>query len=479
MRYFAEFRFDEASRLLWRDGVRVPITGKAGAVLACLTEADHRVLTKNEILSAVWGDTHVTPDNIKVLIRELRLALSDNAHTPRFIRTYPRSGYEFIAPVSDTPPSLEDGARVFVGRSAELEAITTQFDAALAGTRGAVLILGQWGVGKTALCERALRVASQRGFMIARGECMPTSGTPEPYAPILDAVHSLLTDYPHVRDIIQQHAPALLHHLSDDLRPAPPHSNGRDTQSPRLLRESVAALERLSAEAPLVLALDDVQWLDAASIDVIRALGRRHHPARLCILANCRPFDEHDEAAAVSHVFDELTTIRCGSILTLPPLSHADIEQYVSERFDGSAAALTALLESASEGHPLLLTAAADAILRGAAARRVGDRWQVANAADLAFTVVAAVGSIMERRIGQLTREERSLLTSVSCLGLQFSLVSAARVTAMDAEAVERTLQKLAQRGEIIARTTDQRPAEFRFTNAMYLEVLSRNATLF
>src|SRR5262245_50851323 len=62
MRYFASFGFDDGCGLLWREGVRVPLTGKASAVLKCLMDADGQPVEKQHILSEVWGDTHVTPD---------------------------------------------------------------------------------------------------------------------------------------------------------------------------------------------------------------------------------------------------------------------------------------------------------------------------------------------------------------------------------------------------------------------------------
>ena len=105
MRYFGGFCFDETHGLLWQEGLRVPLTAKAAGVLACLIEAGERPLTKDEILRTVWQDTHVTPDNVKVLVREIRHALGDDARAARYVRTLSHGAYTFIAPVQKTPPS--------------------------------------------------------------------------------------------------------------------------------------------------------------------------------------------------------------------------------------------------------------------------------------------------------------------------------------------------------------------------------------
>ena len=79
------------------------MTKKARDVLACLIEARGRWVTKTEILARVWPDTHVHPDNIKVLIHEIRVALHDDSRTPQFIRGERGRGYAFIGTTPDGP----------------------------------------------------------------------------------------------------------------------------------------------------------------------------------------------------------------------------------------------------------------------------------------------------------------------------------------------------------------------------------------
>jgi hypothetical protein len=79
------------------------MTKKARDVLACLVEARGRWVTKTEILAYVWPDTHVHPDNIKVLIREIRLALHDDSRNPQLIRSERGRGYAFFGTATDRP----------------------------------------------------------------------------------------------------------------------------------------------------------------------------------------------------------------------------------------------------------------------------------------------------------------------------------------------------------------------------------------
>ena len=97
---FAEFTLDGSSGHLYRDGVVVPLTPKAFAVLGHLVANAGRLVGKQELLDAVWPGVFVGDAVLKVAIREIRRALDDDPHTPRFIETAHRRGYRFMQPVA-------------------------------------------------------------------------------------------------------------------------------------------------------------------------------------------------------------------------------------------------------------------------------------------------------------------------------------------------------------------------------------------
>jgi DNA-binding winged helix-turn-helix (wHTH) protein/Tol biopolymer transport system component len=96
---FAEFELDAARRQLRRDGKIVPLKAKAFDVLAFLAENRGRLVTKEEILNAVWKDSFVEEANLAVQISALRKALGDKKEVPRFLVTVPGKGYEFVADI--------------------------------------------------------------------------------------------------------------------------------------------------------------------------------------------------------------------------------------------------------------------------------------------------------------------------------------------------------------------------------------------
>ena len=141
---FTPFRLDAANRRLYRGEEVIPLRPKAFAVLKFLVERPGRTVSKDDLLDAVWPDTAITDTVLKVCVRELRGALSDDPKTPRFIETVHRSGYRFIAEV--TTNNLPVYLNSFVGRSREIDEVRR-----LLGETRLLTLVGVGGSGKTRL----------------------------------------------------------------------------------------------------------------------------------------------------------------------------------------------------------------------------------------------------------------------------------------------------------------------------------------
>src|SRR5262245_57433263 len=89
---FASFRLDVRAGQLPRAGAPIALRPKTWAVLVHLAERPGVLVTKEELLDAVWPDVAVTPDTLTKSIGELRLALGDDSTNPSFIATVHRRG---------------------------------------------------------------------------------------------------------------------------------------------------------------------------------------------------------------------------------------------------------------------------------------------------------------------------------------------------------------------------------------------------
>jgi len=99
---FADFLLDPAEQLLSRsNGDAVPLTPKAFLTLLVLLQNSGRTVEKEELLKEVWPGTFVEEGNLTVTIFMLRKSLGEGKTEPKYIKTVPRRGYRFVAPVRE------------------------------------------------------------------------------------------------------------------------------------------------------------------------------------------------------------------------------------------------------------------------------------------------------------------------------------------------------------------------------------------
>jgi DNA-binding winged helix-turn-helix (wHTH) protein len=93
---FGDFVLDTDTRQLLRGATEVHLSPKSLDLLAALIDSQPKALSKDRLQALLWPDSFVTEGNLSVLVSEIRHALDDDAHSPRFVRTVPRFGYAFI-----------------------------------------------------------------------------------------------------------------------------------------------------------------------------------------------------------------------------------------------------------------------------------------------------------------------------------------------------------------------------------------------
>jgi DNA-binding winged helix-turn-helix (wHTH) protein/Flp pilus assembly protein TadD len=118
---FGAFELLPGARELWRDGRRVHAAPQAMRILIELTAVADEIVTRDHLRSVLWPDgTYVEFErSLNSAVRKLRVALGDDADSPRYVQTVPGRGYRFIAPITvvhaSAPVPLERRARPRLG----------------------------------------------------------------------------------------------------------------------------------------------------------------------------------------------------------------------------------------------------------------------------------------------------------------------------------------------------------------------------
>jgi DNA-binding winged helix-turn-helix (wHTH) protein len=101
---FGDITLDSGSRQLVRGGTAIHLSPKAFDLLCQLVERRPSAVSKDQLFELIWPGTFVVEGNLTVLVTELRRALDDDPHTPRFIRTIHKHGYAFCGDVTEIAP---------------------------------------------------------------------------------------------------------------------------------------------------------------------------------------------------------------------------------------------------------------------------------------------------------------------------------------------------------------------------------------
>src|ERR1700761_6290765 len=189
MKSFKTYRLDTVNHLLCRNGERIPLAPKGFDVLAYLVEHAGRVVAQDELLDALWPETHVNPEVLRKYILEIRKALGDRPNNSEFIETLPKRGYRFIAPV------IEENAagKPDVSTSDAAQEDATEEDNGLptapSEQEGSFVKRRLWKLAIIAVLAVVVAVGSSGYFLLARNgrNAHPVTDTSIAVLPFADA----------------------------------------------------------------------------------------------------------------------------------------------------------------------------------------------------------------------------------------------------------------------------------------------------
>ena len=465
---FAPFCLDLANECLWQGSQAIKIRPKAFAVLNYLLGRAGQLVTKEELLNAVWPETFVGEAVLKVTVRQLREALGDDPKSPRFIGTAHRRGYRFIGQIAgrEQPPakyqhrgsngavsaSMRAAYPEVVGRDDALSRMQIWLERTLAGERQIVFVTGEAGIGKTALVDTFARnIASDRSIRIGRGQCLEQYGTGEAYLPVLEAIGRLCREWRQVVDVLRAHAPMWLLQMPSLVSASDRESLSREVHGAtreRMLREMGEALEALTADLPLVLILEDLHWSDYSTLDLISYLARQRQSARLMLIGTYRTAELIVTGHPLKAVKQELLAKQQCDELPLEYLSEDAIGRYLSVRFPANRfpAELAGLIRERTEGNPLFMVNAVDYLVAEGLIAPCEQSWELCVEIEkVEVGVPDSIKQMIEKQLEHLDAEGRRTLEAASVAGAEFSTAAVVAGLGEDRSAVEARCDELAR----------------------------------
>ncbi len=466
---FDRFQLAADGSLLLSDGAVIPLAPKVLQTLLALVRRAGHVVTKDELLAAVWPGCFVEETGLARNISVLRQGLGDGQQ--RLIVTVPKVGYRLAARVErvggerEQAAPLTRGVEAFVGRDAERRRLHQAFDHACQGRGGVLALAGEPGIGKTTLVDHFMgEIHGQCAG--GTGRCSESFAGAEPHLPFLEALETLLR-LPWIDASMRLHAPTWASYVGLPRTDPAPDGAAPATTPERLLRELTHFLRDVSAQSPVVLCLDDMHWADAATVDVVAHLATRVARMRVLVLLTYRDRHWLQGEHPFARLRDELRARREIEEVALPLLTSDDVGAYVSAAQPGRPVTegLAALVFRRSEGNPLFMSA----LLRFLEAPRRGSQ-----ADGPGLDVPDSLRGLIDRMLLRLEPAQRATLDAAAVLGEEFDTAVLSRALGRDDATVEDLLASVEQvSGLVQLQCDDETPRgvtsrTYRFRHALY-----------
>jgi DNA-binding CsgD family transcriptional regulator len=366
--------------------------------------------------------------------------------------------------------------RTFVGRETELAQLTDAFDDSATGRPAVVLVGGEPGVGKTALCERlaAYTVAHGAGTLV--GHCYEEGSLALPYLAFVEALrgYSLTRPPEALREELGSGAsdvacivPEVRERLS--IQPRPP---GDPVEQRWQLWQAVSGFfHRASHHQPLLLVLEDVHWADRGTLDLLLHLGRNLAGMRLLVVATYRDV-EVDRAHPLSPVLAELRRVATFGGISLRGLSPDEVQRMM-QVITGSAVrrAFAEAVHRQTEGNPLYVEEVLRYLVEEGHLTTDGRHWHRISEIPPELHVPRGLRHVIGKRLAQLSPACNGLLPLAAVIGREFRLDTLKQIAGLAEDSVITGLEEATRVG-VLEEQAGVGPVSYRFAHALFRQTL-------
>jgi tetratricopeptide (TPR) repeat protein len=439
---------------------------------------------------------------LRTHIRALRRVIGEG-----LIETVIGRGYRFVSEVEHQvgacvqPPATAAEAPmpgtpqpVFVGRAADLDALRAAFQSARNGERRLVFVTGEAGAGKTTLVDALIEHAASEGAVwTARGACIEHYGSGEAYLPVITALGRLCRGPggERVVDVLSRYAPTWVAQMPTLVTPEREQELQRRiagvTQARMVLLELAEALEALSADRPVVMALAGLHWSDPSTAELLLMLGRRREAARLLVVGSYRPA-ELPKTHPLTKIVGELIVHKQAIQLPLVGFSEETVAEFVDKRFAGHGfpRELARTVHRTTGGNPLVVAAFFDDLVALRMIRVIDGRWQLAaTLEEVGSRCPDSIRRLIDAQVDRLSVAEQRVIEVASAAGSTFAVGAVAHALDMPVDDVDSCCESLANQQRFLrylgAETWPDGTIQSRygFAHAIYRQaIVARNPSM-
>jgi serine/threonine protein kinase len=380
----------------------------------------------------------------------------------------PESSAQALLPIASENPLYR---RVFVGREHELKQLQSAFDAALSGRGALAMVVGEPGIGKTAVCEQLATYVTLRGGFTLTGHCYEEGSLSLPYLAFVEALRGYVqTRQPEeLRQELGSNASDLARIVSEvrerlAVEPRPPGDPEEDRW--RLLQAVSGFLRNAAAVQPLLLVLEDLHWADQGTLDLLVHLSRNLQGTRLLVIGTYRDV-EVDRSHPLSATLAELRRgAEFGRVL-LRGLGTPEVQRMLEAITGGPVpGSLAESIHRQTEGNPLFVQEVVRYLVEE------GHLGQGQRASALSsIAIPEGLRDVIGRRLSRLSPECNRVLAFGAVIGREFSLHSLRAVSPQPEDVLIAALEEATRVG-VLEEEVRVAQVRYRFSHAFFRQTL-------
>ncbi|HEQ79151.1 MAG TPA: tetratricopeptide repeat protein, partial [Euryarchaeota archaeon] len=376
--------------------------------------------------------------------------------------------------------------QVFVNRESELEELERAFNSTKAGRGVTVFLEGEAGVGKTALFDHFSERLGPHGARILRGRCLYKDDV-EPYMPFIDALEPKKTG-PVMRDCLPVGLIGLRMEEEKEESPDIPVGlfNTKDADSrildsgnveqerERMFNSVRSSISNLAHSKPVVFFIDDLQWADRASLQLLHYIARHVRQAKVMLVCAFRPEElslEEGEHGLLD-IFRRMNEEKLSTTIRVNRMGRESISAIVQGMLEAEDIPDTFInkVYSESEGNPYFVVEVIKSLCEEGVIDPTSHVWSTMRDIEK-LSLPGGLMDIVSRRVAKLDYKTKKILMHASAIGSHFEFKILQRALEMDEEELLDVLDQLIEMHLIIEEPSKDGEV-FRFDHVQIRQVV-------
>ena len=367
--------------------------------------------------------------------------------------------------------------RVFVGREPELRQLQSAFDQALSGQGSLRMVVGEPGIGKTALTEQLATYVSLRGGKSIVGHCYEEGSLSLPYLAFVEALRTYTTDrdLTELRKELGTGAPdvaRIVSEVRERLKIEPDPKVNPEEERYRLLQAVTDFLGNAAKAQPLLIVLEDLHSADRGTLEMLGHVCRYLEGKRLLLVGTYRDI-EVDRAHPLSASLAELRRLPTFGRVLLRGLNPDEVRRMLSSIAGQEVPwGLAEAVHRQTEGNPLFVQEVVRYLAEEGVITREQGRWQAKGDTPVEMRIPDGLRDVIGKRLSSLSESCNQVLAVAAVIGRDFRLAVLQKVAGMIDEKIFKALEEARKAAVIEERTGTGAVVNYRFAHAFFRQTL-------